>query len=487
MEQAVRESPVPHRALALCADDCYYDVGDSQGWTEKLEKEYGARRMERCMIDDSIEAMGLVYEFPPSDKSRSGKIYVLAFRGTEVQRGSTVALKNAVTDLALAQDPKEEILMEKVARLFTEATVRMYGQVRRNRPAPVFIATGHSLGAFLATSVAVSCHQAIHCAVGFESPGSTHWQVRRAMDVWETTMSTEDFTGGKNGFSSFWGQRVLTYMGPPNIINTTLPHLGRMVRVDLPALEKRKGGPLSFVMHAALAITNTLASGCIWYGGIRTVFGVTEAVVRFTDAQQAAAVAEKRFGRFARFLEDERNANTFALIRRSLVTSGAALVLSGGIVFGYLAGRAGGALKETLDGHNMKFMIDAFDAKTGMPFSAHEMVGWPDFNTMFRSRQLTLLQRVLIEPLNPFSGTSVGVANVFSRKRLVEARVQHLPGYQEDKHPGKRTREGKRGQPPPRESEVEDVTGFGIEPELARLAREDGSYVAKSQSEVAGK
>eukprot|EP00884_Botryococcus_braunii_P009915 jgi/Botrbrau1/18925/Bobra.177_2s0078.2 len=316
------------------------------------------------------------------------------------------------SDWGLTQDPDENMGILKEASAFVQSTRHHltfeYPGVNFN-----FYTTGHSLGGLSATAMAIQFEDLIIRCATFDTPG--------IIQYWRTVACKEG--------EDRWKGKIHNYLSYPNLINTTLPKIGRNIRLEMDIHRRFTPG------HGARCVLGTAMRLMIWMSVGNAGFALAGRSKGFWLAKVVAAggavvkLVGKRIVDPGRLLREGQAAGgkdqAKQDVRRAEETGSTAdgrsrafnpllarlpvRVRSGLIVgfwtavticastVGYIINRSGGNLKDCADEHNIGCFIDGFDKKTGEPLSAVEMATWPHHRVLlekgFGSRHARRLSR----------------------------------------------------------------------------------------------
>jgi len=340
---------------------------------------------------------------------------VLAFRGTRAtHRG------NLAADLGILRHNarRAELRIAEEARCVVEGFASQLAAGPRGVHY-VWVATGHSLGGFLATTVAIRMPLIAQC-VAFESPGCPKLYRELA---------------AKRAGERFWRGCITNYLTLPNPINMSHPHVGRVVRIVLGDLLDANGGG-----HLIKCVAGSLFRWVNWLCLLVAAFlacevllglSLSSAVVRLCallEAMQSWLLAPAWGVRLAPHLCLAGLGEAATLMH---VASAASLSFKGTTAL--LATRLGANLPFQLAAHKLSNILRAFDPGTGLPKLAVEMASWPHA-ACFKRSVTRDLRIYLWESFFPTPVTE-SVRHIFNRRGLVNNRVARLPGYIELQEP----------------------------------------------------
>jgi hypothetical protein len=238
----------------------------------------------------------------------------------------------------------------------------------------VWFATGHSLGAFLATTTTIRAPE-IHACVTFEAPGCP----RLYRELAE-----------QRGGVDYWREKLTSYLSLPSAINMQHQHLGRVVRVELDYVSR------VHALHVLKSISGTLFRWVNWVLLLLILLLATEVV-----------------------------SGVFVLVS---VTYLARLVGRLGFLQLTLLGvRCLVSIKYKLEAHKLSNMIPMFCANTGRPKECVEMAVWPASRDIKRTNSWAGLIWHALVPTH----TGDSIMHLFTQRHLITNQMVGLPGYQE--------------------------------------------------------
>mmetsp|Transcript_9704 Transcript_9704/g.27737 ORF Transcript_9704/g.27737 Transcript_9704/m.27737 type:complete len:550 (-) Transcript_9704:174-1823(-) len=335
---------------------------------------------------------------------------VLAFRGTRAMHRGNLA---ADYGILRHNSRRRELRIAEEARGVVEGFA---SQLAAGSPGVryVWVVAGHSLGGFLATTIAIRMPELVQRCVAFESPGCP--KLYRELAAVEAEEEE-------------WRERITTYLTLPNPINTSHPHVGRIVRVELSDLLSAPSGShlIKCVAGTAFRWMNWACLAVVAFLAVELLLGlsISVAVVRACDLLHVLAPPL--------LLGGSPLSSSLCLVGLgeavTLVhlTSAASLSFKGTTAL--MATRLGLNLPFQLAAHKLSHILAAFSPATGLPKSAVEMASWPHSACLKRSvsRDLSIY---LWESFFPCA-TTESVRHLFNRRCLINNRVALLPGYKE--------------------------------------------------------
>ncbi|CAG9461351.1 unnamed protein product [Pedinophyceae sp. YPF-701] len=421
--------------LAQCSLDSYFGlpgssvakVGGIHGPAVEMDRYGEVFEDDRLGIRCCVYARRNVRRLLGSGKSLSAMVF--AFRGTDGGQGRDLIVKNIAADWRLFQDPDKEILVEKSARLFVQSRMR---EAEALYPLEewVFYTCGHSLGGFLACSCAVQIPRVDRC-VSFESPGATTFLLETALRRWEGHYQHfgHSYATGSDTFAAFWENKVTNYVAAPNLVNTCLPHLGEVVRVKFPEHRRRQKSALR---HAISCVLATVSRGLSWMAMWQTTSAIASYIHLRKEVKRAKRAKRNiaRWDVIGKFMTEREEKHVQGLMAGSILGAIMSGLLSGSLAVYYLLGRGLSTVRNTGYTHDLGLMIQAFDAKRGVPKHSVLMQSWPDLRSMAGNGRIwRMLRSLLTEAVVPMAPTSAGLHNLGRQERMMEARIKTIPGY----------------------------------------------------------
>ncbi|EIE25649.1 hypothetical protein COCSUDRAFT_60661 [Coccomyxa subellipsoidea C-169] len=381
------------------------------------------------------------------DQDGKGAV-VLTFLGTDTSKGTKLVKGQMKTNFQLSQDPDEDMQIVKDAVGYVRDTITDLKK-QKSDVDWTFYTTGHSMGGFLATAVAVVLDPEITKVVTFDSPGlPKFWR--------ETAQKMHD--------DSYWREHILDYLTFPNPINTTLPHIGHLVRLEL----HTHGAATP--AHVIRCILGTALRAAVWgsalnwglaLAGKSRSFWATKAVAvsvrtskklftsrfnlrkTFREAKAASKEDSEKLdavsnGKSGKSSEKDKKALGPILSRLPPSLRAAAITTSWAFTtalissVSYVSTRTSGAINDTQQEHMIVSILSGFDEESGDALQPVEVLQWPYHELLVREGFTKAhSRRVAVEGLLPMQPAAYGVHNLLRRKQLLLARAHSLPGYKE--------------------------------------------------------
>ncbi|CAK0757234.1 hypothetical protein CVIRNUC_002523 [Coccomyxa viridis] len=376
---------------------------------------------------------------------------VFGFLGTNSSRAGHMVKGQMKTNYTLSKDPDESMGIVDDAVAFVKGTMSKLksdsGGFFTKGIQWTFFTTGHSLGGFLATVTAIEIGQEIEKVVTFDSPGVPKYWRNKAKGLF-----TSD---------TYWKEHVQDYLTFPNPINTTLPHIGNLVRLEL---ETHNSTTPAHVVRCVLgtalrlAVYGSVLNLGLSYAGKTEGFWATKVLnvsLRTTkklftsklnikktirEAKDASREDVERKETVRKHGGDEKDGTKMLpllgrlppRLRAAVITSSWAASTVAVSSISYVATRMSGNLSDTMQEHSIASILTGFDKHSGKAKDPIPMTNWPYHQLMldegFTQRHA---RRVALEGLAPFRPAAYGVHRLLARKQLLLARAQALPGYEE--------------------------------------------------------
>ncbi|KAK9915765.1 hypothetical protein WJX75_003906 [Coccomyxa subellipsoidea] len=398
---------------------------------------------ESGRLESGLAATACIRE----DQDGKGAV-VFTFLGTDTSKGAKMVKGQMKTNFQLSQDPDEDMQIVRDAVGYMKDTLADLKKQKSGVKWTVYT-TGHSLGGFLATAVAVELDPEITKVVTFDSPGlPKYWR--------DTAQKMHD--------DSYWRERVMDYLTFPNPINTTLPHIGHLVRLEL----HTHGAATP--AHVVRCILGTALRAAVWGSGLNlglTLAGKTRGFwatkvvavsVRtskklFTSrfnlretAREAKAAHKEDSAKLDAISEgkqdgsSKKNRKALGPILSRLPASARAAAITTSWAFTtalissvtYISTRTSGAINDTQQEHMIVAILSGFDEESGDAKQPVEVLQWPYHDLLVREGFTKAhSRRVAVEGLLPLQPAAYGLHNLMRRKQLLLARAHSLPGYKE--------------------------------------------------------
>ncbi|BDA43836.1 hypothetical protein COCOBI_05-0150 [Coccomyxa sp. Obi] len=391
-------------------------------------------------LDSGLAAVACTRE----DEGGKGAV-VFVFLGTDTSKGANMVKGQMKTNFQLSQDPDEDMQIVKDAVGYVKDTLANLKKQKSNVDWKLYT-TGHSLGGFLATAVLVQLDPEISRAVTFDSPGLPKF--------WRESAERMHDDG-------YWRERIMDYLTFPNPINTTLPHIGHLVRLELQTHSKATPA------HVIRCVLGTALRAAVWASAVNlglTLAGKTRGFwatkVVAVSVRTSKKLITSRFNlretaREARAATKEDNAKLEAItdgkpskknrkalgpilsrlppsLRAAAITTSWAFTTALVSSVSYISTRTSGAISDTQQEHSIVAILTGFDQESGHAKQPIEVLNWP-YHDLLVKEGFTKAhsRRIAVEGLLPLQPAAYGLHNLLRRKQLLLARAYSLPGYKE--------------------------------------------------------
>lgn len=373
---------------------------------------------------------------------------VFSWRGTDTSAGFQMAKAQMKCNNELRQDPDHDIDI-------VEEAIEYAGDLLKKLPeqysdtAWTFYTTGHSLGGFVANAIQIHFDDDFERCVTFENPGVSKFWRKKA----------------KSHDEQHWEKKVTNYVTYPNPINTCLPKLGKVVRLQL-SVHKTFSIPhlircimgstlrcmvLGSLFNLGLSMTGNAkgfwaakVTSCT-FAGVKTIAKhplswpkkIKPKVKRAASRDQASK--DSRAAEQGEGTSDPQSKPLVPVMdrlpprfRSAVVTGVWAVATVFFSSFGYTTMRTGAHMADTGTEHNIELIVGGFDEESGEPRVPIVMKSWPSHQFLKKQgMQKDYLGRTFYEGVVPFKPTAYGLHNILKRNDLLIARAKRLPGYVE--------------------------------------------------------
>ncbi|DBA86511.1 hypothetical protein WJX79_003350 [Trebouxia sp. C0005] len=375
---------------------------------------------------------------------------VFTWRGTDTSAGIQMAKAQLKCNMELRQDPDHDIDIVEEAVVYMDDKLKKLTEQFPDTQWTHYT-TGHSLGGFVANACQIHFDDQLKKCVTFENPGVAKFWRKKAEQAHD---------------EQHWQEKVLDYVTYPNPINTCLPHIGKVVRLQL-------GVHKSFsIPHVIRCVMGSTLRAMVW----GSVFNLALSVNGKTKGFWAAKVTSVAFAGMKTIAKnplswpkkirpklhkaankDAASKDTRAAeagegtsdpkgkplvpvldhlpprFRSAVITSvwaGSTVVAS---TFGYTTMRTGAHMADTGTEHNIELIVGGFDDESGEPQVPITMESWPSHQYLKKKKlPKDYFGRTFKEGIVPFKPTAYGLHNLLRRNDLLVSRAKRLPGYKEE-------------------------------------------------------
>lgn len=368
---------------------------------------------------------------------------VFAWRGTDTSAGFQMAKAQMKCNMELRQDPDHDIdIVEEAADYMDSQLQRLSEQFPDTEW--THYTTGHSLGGFVANACQIRFDDQLQKCVTFENPGVAKYWRKKAEKAHD---------------QQHWEKKVLNYVTYPNPINTCLPHIGQVVRLQLGVhksfsvphiIRCMMGSSLRAMVWASainLALSVAGKSKGFWAAKVTSVaFAGVKTVAKNPlswpkkirpklkkAANKDAASKDTRAAEAGEGTNDPKGKPLVPVLdhlpprfRSAVITSVWAGTTVFASTFGYTTMRTGAHMADTGTEHNIELIVGGFDDKTGEPKIPIHMASWPSHQYL-RKKKLPkdYFGRTFMEGIVPFKPTAYGMHNLLRRNDLLISRAKN--------------------------------------------------------------